>query len=511
MWFKSCPSKIHFSLIVAATVFALVACSGPKGETEQGNPPGDGANASAGEQASGHELYNSFSTDRQLFEPWTGDLDGMVERGFVRVLVVYSKTNYFLDGGTQRGITYEALREFEKVLNQKFKRKTVKINVVIVPVRRDELLPALVEGRGDIAAANLTITPERLETVDFSIPLASGVNELVITGPNAPMVDSEQRLAGMEIHVRRSSSYWESLQALNLDFTSRGLDPVRVVEASEFLEDEDLLEMVHAGLIPAMIMDSHKAHLWSQVFDDIVVHQDVAIRTGGEIGWAFRKNSPQLAEIVNTFGKGHKKGSLFGNVLLKRYFEDNKWVKNPHEEEDRQRFVSMVQLFKTYGEKYDFDFLMLAALAYQESRLIQSTRSHAGAIGVMQILPSTATDPNVNIPDIHELENNIHAGTKYLQFLKERYFSDDDIDRINQELLAFAAYNAGPARVRALRSEAEKIDLDPNQWFGNVEVVAARRIGRETVQYVSNISKYYIAYQQVITQLEYKDRAKNHG
>jgi membrane-bound lytic murein transglycosylase MltF len=266
--------------------------------------------------------------------------------------------------------------------------------------------------------------------------------------------------------------------------------------------------MVNAGLVPAVIVDSHKADLWVQILDNIQIHDNVAVRTGGEIAWAFRKNSPQLADMINGFLKGHKKGSLFGNVLLKRYFEDNKWVRNNLAEKDRQRFETMIELFRKYGTQYDFDFLMLAALAYQESRLDHTRKSRAGAVGVMQMLPSTARDPNVGIPDITDLENNVHAGTKYLRFLRDRYFSDDAIDPVNQELFTFAAYNAGPARVRSLRNEAAERGLDPNQWFRNVELIAARRIGRETVQYVSNITKYYIAYQQVVEQRKYKNRNK---
>ena len=118
---------------------------------------------------------------------WTGDLDGMVERGYIRALVVYNRTGYFLDGPQQKGITYEALKEFEKFVNQKLKLRRIKLELYFLPVRRDELLPALAEGSGDLAAANLTITPERQQLVDFSIPAAENVRELVVTGPNAPL------------------------------------------------------------------------------------------------------------------------------------------------------------------------------------------------------------------------------------------------------------------------------------------------------------------------------------
>jgi membrane-bound lytic murein transglycosylase MltF len=141
---------------------------------------------------------------------------------------------------------------------------------------------------------------------------------------------------------------------------------------------------------------------------------------------------------------------------------------------------------------------MVAAQGYQESRLDQSVVSKSGAIGVMQLLPSTANDKNVGIPDIHLIDKNIHAGTKYLRFLVDRYFSGGELDELNRHLFGFAAYNAGPARVAKLRAEAKESGLDPNVWFDNVEVIASKRIGRETVQYVSNIYKYYIAYRLIL-------------
>jgi membrane-bound lytic murein transglycosylase MltF len=441
-----------------------------------------------------------------LDEKWLGDFGGMAKRREIRVLVVYSKTFYFLDQGRQRGAIYELLKQFEKFINKKLKTKTLKLRVLFIPVRRDQLIPWLVAGRGDIAAANLTITPQRQKQVDFSDPLAVGVKELLVTGPAAPEVKNLDDLAGKEIHVRRSSSYYESLVKLNQSFQRTGKPKMNLVLADEIFEDEDLLEMVNAGLIPMIVMDSHKAEFWEQIFDHIKVHPDIAVRSGGEIAWAFRKASPKLKAVVNEFVKGHKKGTLFGNLLLKRYLRDTKYVKNSMAQKELEKFEAMVTLFQKYAGQYDFDYLMISAQAYQESGLDQSKRSPAGAIGVMQMLPSTAADPNVGIPDIGKLDRNIHAGTKYLRFIVDRYFKDKAMDDANKMLFAFASYNAGPTRVISLRNKAAKMGLDPNVWFHNVEVVAAKEIGRETVQYVSNIYKYYIAYRMVVNQLEKKEK-----
>ena len=177
-------------------------------------------------------------------------------------------------------------------------------------------------------------------------------------------------------------------------------------------------------------------------------------------------------------------------------------------EEEFQRFKDAVEFFKKYADKYDFDWLMVAALAYQESRIDQSLRSPAGAVGVMQMLPATAKDPNVNIANIDEIEHNIHAGVKYLRFIRDRYFEKEPMNEANKMLFTLASYNAGPARVAKLRLKAEKKGFDPNVWFRNTEIVAAKRIGRETVQYVSNIYKYYTAYRLIMDKLQLKKEAK---
>jgi membrane-bound lytic murein transglycosylase MltF len=433
-----------------------------------------------------------------------GDFDEMVQHRRIRALVTYSKTFYFLDRGRQYGLSYETLKAFEKFVNKKLKTKTLKFHVVFIPVSRDELIPSLINGIGDIAVANLTITTQRQKQVDFSNPFLTGVKELLITGPSAPPIKSIDDLAGKKIHVRRSSSYYESLLRLNASFKKARKSRMKLVLADETLEDEDLLEMVNAGLIPMIVVDSHKARFWKQIFKKITVHQDIAVRDGAEIAWAFRKNCPKLKAVVNEFVKGHKEGTMLGNILFKRYLQNTKYVKNALSEKELKKHRSMVQLFKKYAGEYGFNYLMIGALAYQESGLDQSKRSPSGAVGVMQVLPTTAKDPNINIPDIEKLGNNIHAGTKYLRFIVDRYYKDEPMDEVNKMLFAFASYNAGPAKINELRKKASNMGLDPNVWFNNVEVAASKSIGRETVQYVSNIYKYYIAYQMIRMQAEKK-------
>jgi membrane-bound lytic murein transglycosylase MltF len=450
----------------------------------------------------------AIESDSAIGKKWSGDFDGMAERHLIRALVPYSKTFYFLDGAEQRGLTYELLKEFETDVNKKLQRKSLKVRLLVIPTKRDRLLPALVEGLGDIAAGNLTITPMRQKQVDFSASHLTGVDEIIVTGPGAPAIATPDDLAGKEIHVRKSSSYYESLIQLNTRLKNSGKAPLKIVLADEYLEDEDLLEMMNAGLIPMIVIDSHKGEFWAKVFKDLTLHPNIKVRTGGQIAWAIRKNSPQLKSVVNRFIEAHKKGTLKGNILYRRYLENTRWVRNALADKEFRRFKDAVAFFKRYSQQYQFDWLMIAALAYQESGIDQSKRSPAGAVGVMQLLPSTAADPNVNIRKIDVMEHNIHAGVKYLRFLHDRYLKNEPMDALNKMLFSFASYNAGPGKIIRLRREARESGVDPNIWFRNVEIIAARRLGRETVQYVSNIYKYYIAYRSIIRDVKVKKEKK---
>jgi membrane-bound lytic murein transglycosylase MltF len=478
-------------------VALLVAASLLGGCAKQQQPANTNSANSAQGSSSDSETASSVMPPEEIVKPWKGDFDGMAERRIIRALVVYSRMLYFLDGAEQHGVTYEVLKEFENVINKQLGTKALKVHVVFIPVTRDQLQPALEKGRGDIAAANLTSTTQ-IESVEFSDPLMTGIQELVVTGASAEPIASLDDLAGKEVHVRKSSSYYQHLTGLNEQFKASGKPLIKITPVDEVLEDEDILEMMNAGLIGITVVKSHVAEFWAKVFDNVKVHNDLAVSTGGEIAWAFRKDSPKLAAVINAFVKDHKMGTSFGNQMLNRYLKNVNYVKNSTTEEEMKKFRAMVALFQRYAKEYDFDYLMLGAQAFQESRLDQSVHSPAGAVGVMQIKPSTAADPTVGIKDVEtSADNNVHAGVKYLRFIVNEYFKDAKMDSTNKQLFAFASYNAGPARIAKLRKQAGAQGLDPNLWFRNVEYVAAKEIGQETVQYVSNIYKYYTAYKQI--------------
>ena len=438
----------------------------------------------------------------EIIKPWTGDLRGMVDRRMIRVLTAYSRTQYFIDRGTPRGTAYDQGKLLEEALNRKFGTQKLMVHVQFVAMPRNALLPALLEGRGDIIMADLTVTPERAAAVDFTEPWIDGVSEIVVTGPRVPPISSADDLSGKDVFVRESSSYYRSLLALNARLKSEGKAPATLTPAPEELEDEDLMEMAHAGLVDVLVVDNHKAWFWQRVWPGLKLYPAVTLRTGAEIAWAIRQNSPELKSALNGFLATNGTESLTARMIFRRYLLNTQYVKGAAAEAGRKRFAALTTLFRKYGAQYNLDWMLMAAQGYQESRLDQNAKSHVGAIGVMQVMPATGAE--LNVGDITVVESNVHAGVKYIRQVIDRNFAKEPMDDVNKALFAFAAYNCGPGRVRQLRREATARGLDPNVWFNNVELIASERIGRETVTYVSNIYKYYVSY--LLIQGEYLKR-----
>ena len=499
----SCRQLVPLFLIILAA-----ACSSPGRED---GPPAEGTAAASAD----HPLPMSASpydalpqSVRVLLEtPFTGDLDKMVERRLIRAGVVFNRTQYFIDRGTQRGIAYESLRLFEEQLNLRLKTGLLKVDVVFVPLQHDQLFPALNAGKVDLVTAALTITPERENLAQFSTPTRTGVSEVVVTPSEAAPVLSPADLSGREVFVRKSSSYYESLTALNAELQKQGKEPAIIKEAPEALEDDDLLEMANANLLEATVVDDFVARLWLQVFPNIRVNEGAAVRTGGAIAVAVRKDNPRLLRAVNTWIREYGPRTTFGNILERTYLQRGDYVTRASDRAEREKFERVVALFRKYGEQYRLDYLLMAAQGYQESRLDHSARSRVGAIGLMQVMPATGKE--LGVGDIKGLEPNIHAGVKYIRFMMDQYYQDEPMDDLNKALMTFASYNAGPARIRQIRQEAARRGLNPNVWFGQVERIASERIGRETVQYVSNIFKYYITYRLSRERAEQRERLKS--
>ena len=436
--------------------------------------------------------------DAHMSDSYTDDLPGLLEKRYIRVLTTLNRTNFFVFDGHLVGFEYSLLDGYQKFLNSKIHKKKLQVVIEFIPVARDELIPRLKNGYGDIAAAGLTITPRRKKLVDFTDPYLKGISEVVVTADDHAGPKDVHDLSGRQVAVRESSSYYKSLVRLNDELRKLDLKPVEIITLSEELETEGILEMVNSGALDITVADRHIAEAWKEVLENIVVHEDIQLRKGGEIAWMVRKDNPKLKKSLNRFLHTHKEGTLLGNIHFRRHFKSAGALKNPTDLEEWGKLNRYKDIIHKYADKYDFDWLLILALAFQESGLDQSKKSHAGAVGIMQIKPSTARDSNVGIEDISEVENNIHAGVKYLDFLRDRYFSAEEIRPRDRVRLALAAYNAGPARIRRVRALAGEMGLDQNKWFRNVELAALRDIGQETVRYVSNINKYYVLYQSLV-------------
>jgi membrane-bound lytic murein transglycosylase MltF len=487
--------------IFAAALAGTLACV-PTGTQAQDKPPAKVETKPA----------KTLTIDpTEIQKPWTGDLDGMIKRHTIRVLTVYSKTFYTVDKGVQRGAAFDAGRLFVEDLNKrlakekKLQQKHIKVRVVFIPVGRGELLPALAAGKGDIAMAGLGVTEERQKLVDFSVPMLPNVSVVVVSGPASPAISSVDDLAGKEIFVRKSSVHYELLTALNKRFAAEKKPAVVIKEAPETLEDEDLLEMVNAGLISFTATADFYVNFWKQIFPNIRGHEGVALLTGGNIAWAIRQGSPQLKAAADDFMARHAKGTALGNQVLARYFKSAKYVKDAGSEAERKKFLALVEYFRKYGDKYDVDWLLMGAQGYQESQLNQAAKSKVGAVGVMQVMPTTGKE--LGVGDISETEANIHAGVKYMRWMIDQYYEKEPMTKLDKALFAFASYNAGAGRISSLRKLAAKRGLDPNVWFHNVEYVAAEKVGAETVTYVANIYKYYIAYRLIMESKAEREQA----
>jgi membrane-bound lytic murein transglycosylase MltF len=440
------------------------------------------------------------------FARHTDDLDEMAKRRNIRALVILNPIGFFYQNGLPKGAMYEALQEFQKFTNSKLKSGPLQVQVTLIPVRVDQVEAYLTAGIGDIVAYGVAITPERANRVAFSVPLQTDSTQIIVTGTEYSAVATLEGLGGKEVYANPLTIYFENLRKVNDSLQKAGKPLILIRPADKNLTDDDLIQMVGAGLIPATVTTQLRANLWSQVFDNLKPHPELMIASKVQLAWVMRKDNPQLKQLVDEFVEGHAVETSFGNTLLRRYLQNTKWVKNSTSQKEMQKFLVTVKLFQKYAAEYDFDYVMLAAQGYQESMLNQEMRSPRGAVGIMQVLPKYASASPINISDVAKSDGNIHAGAKMLRNIADTYFNDPKLDPLNRTLFVFAGYNAGPSRIQRLRKEAAATGLDPDVWFGNVELVAAKDIGQETVTYVGNIYKYYVAYKLTLEQRQLRQK-----
>src|SRR5215472_4991965 len=330
-------------------------------------------------------------------ERWSGDLDVIAKRRILRILVVPTALGFYFNGSQMQGAMYELGRELEKELNKKLKTGNLTIAAVFIPVAREEMISKLAAGYGDLAATLIAPREAQGTQVDYTAPLVPNAAGVVVTGPAAPPLAKLDDLSSHEVYVHENTIVWDKLVELNGQLSKIGKEPIKLMPADHNLLDDDIAQMVNAGLVPATVMYDKIADAWVKVLPNLKVRQDIVLGTA-PLCWAVQPNTPQLKAAVDDFIKTHSLGTAYGNAIARRYLKETKWVLDATSREDLKRFDEMVKLFRQYGNEYSFPYLLLAAQAYQESGLKQDLRSPLGAVGVMQIKPSTAAANPIGIP-----------------------------------------------------------------------------------------------------------------
>lgn len=310
---------------------------------------------------------NEFVLPGRYRAAFTGDLPEIRERRVLRALLSPSRTDFFVDGGRPRGLQIELLEQFEKFLNEGAPRSE-RIDIVYIPVNFEELLPALLAGRGDLTAGFLTITEERQKQVAFATGRSLEVSEVIVMARGADPVDTLDDLAGRTVTVMRGSSYEAHLRDISREIQRRARPPIGITTANPHLLTEDLLEMVNAGLVEITVADDFRARLWAPLLPNLVVREDLVVHADGNVGWAIRPDNPQLLEVANRFAGTIRIGTLLGNILFKRYYANTRWIEDPTEGDAREKLLEYASLFQKYGDQYGCHWLALAAQAKSTAR-----------------------------------------------------------------------------------------------------------------------------------------------
>lgn len=414
----------------------------------------------------------------------------LLSRNEIRIAVPYDPTIYIDAKGKPTGISVQISKYFGLWLSENYQRK---ISVKLIPTLSEKLIDALDSGEADIALGYLEQYKNRLESpIYLSQSHAEHQSQVLVSALNSPIVRSADELSGKLIFLGRQVRS-AALIKLNDKLIQEGRPPVILNKDHVGLDDEEMLQMVNDGLIPYVMGTEFRVELWKPYLTNIKVYKDIRFDISGNIGWAIRSRDKGLMEDIVTFSS-----SPLNTEALKIYGQvafgtSKSGLKDPKGKEEWTRFISMRPIFEKYGNQYHLDPLLLASFGFQETMLNQALISPGGAIGVMQL--NAATGNVMNVGNIHELDANIHAGTKYLNTLLSDTFNKDGLDNSNRTLFAIASYNLGPNNVAKARNEAAKRGFDPNKWFLNVEMACAALFGTAPMNYVRNIYKYYVIYQ----------------
>lgn len=415
-----------------------------------------------------------------------GDLDRIIKARYLRVLTTKNPYDYYVHNGEIKGVQYEMVREFVGQLNRKYiKEGELKIAFEMIPVDFDQLIPMLNSGKGDMIAVGMTRTSQRDSRANFTLPYQVA-DDVIVTRSEL----AKETWKGKTFFVQKGSSYFETL--------SKSGKPVSIREVDANLNAENMMELVSLKSADYTLVNSYWAGKLTKRFKNLVILREKPFRKRVAIRWAARKRSPRLLSELNSFIPKVRKGTLLGNTFGHKYFDDLSRLQSEYFDTAAQRISKFDDSLKKYAKEFGFDWRLLAAQCLQESRFDPEIVNQWGAIGLFQIKQATADEPYISVGPIRgsgNFDNNIHAGVKYLSWLK-KYFFDTQKDMAEEEKLRFmlAAYNAGPTRVQEAIAKAKELGLNPDIWFRNVELAMLELGAPEPVIYVSEINKHYVSY-----------------
>ncbi len=399
----------------------------------------------------------------------------------VRVLVAKGASTFFFRNGAPHGVEHAMLYQLELFLNRNRPASRAPTRLLYVPVEPGELIPALMAGRGDVAAGLMPVIPGVGQLVEYSSPYLDDRWCLVRHRSRAAVPD----LAALD---------GESLTLPKASFARRvaaSQPGLRIMDAAEGASTESLLVSINGGSDAVTLASQYVFKLWQKRLPNL--RQDGCIDNAVNVSWAVAPQHPQLLAELNRFiaTKGARLASQAATQTQRFLPADGRADLPESAEGGLDRLAVLAPVFQVVAAANDMDWLLLAAIGQRESKLKGVTRQN-GPTGVMQVNPSTAR--KMGVKDPHGNEGNITAAARYLSYLR-KMFTRSEIAEDDQLYFMLAAYNAGEGRVQQMRRQAAKEGLDPNRWGGNVEIVARRMVGQRLLDYVSSVNRFYLAYQ----------------
>ncbi|MFZ3182637.1 MAG: lytic transglycosylase F [Pseudomonadales bacterium RIFCSPLOWO2_12_59_9] len=428
--------------------------------------------------------------------PPAHDLAEIRSSGVLRVLINQSRNSSAEVKGQALGTEQQRLRAFEQYLNRDNSRK---LSIKLIPKAKNQLLPALLRGEGDLVVPGELLNPGQEQAVSASRALHAQVPVVLVSAKGARRYLRLQQLAGRSLTLAQGSAAEEAIRQVNQQLAARHLAPILIEWADPSLAVEDVLEMVQAGLYPLTAVELPIAERWAKVMPKLRIDRHLQLDNRGDMHWYLSRQAPMLGATLERFLQSYvspaDQDAAFLRVNRRAYR-----VHNPLARADRQKLEKLRPLLQRHALQNDFDWLSLAALAYKESSFNPRARGGNAPSGLMQITASAAQ--SVGVSNSKSLEGNVQAAAKYMGMLRRRFFASPQIAESERLAFVLAAYNMGPERVQGLRAEARRRGLNPNQWFFQVERVAMEQVGMGVVGYVSSVNKYQLAFARERESLE---------